>query len=101
LEGERPRDGTTWQQVIPADTCPKQIRVEIQDSAGKALPGFAAADCVELLGNRLAMPVRWKQGGDLSALAGKPIRLRFVMKDADLYALQFILQGTGSNTPIH
>ena len=77
------------------------IRVEIQDSAGKALPGFAAADCVELLGNRLAMPVRWKQGGDLSALAGKPIRLRFVMKDADLYALQFILQGAGSNTPIH
>jgi hypothetical protein len=54
-----------------------------------------------LLGNRLAMPVRWKQGGDLSALAGKPIRLRFVMKDADLYALQFILQGAGSNTPIH
>lgn len=69
------------------------IRVEIQDVDGKALPGFAAADCVELLGNRLALPVRWKQGGDLNALAGQVVRLRFVMKDADLYALRFI----GSN----
>lgn len=27
--------------------------------------------------------------GDVSALEGKPVRLRFVMKDADLYALRF------------
>ena len=27
-------------------------------------------------------------GGDLSSLAGKPVRLRFVMKDADLYAFR-------------
>ena len=65
------------------------IRVEIQDAQGKPLPGYSAADCVEIFGNRLASPVQWKGGGDLSPLAGRTIRLRFVMKDADLFALQF------------
>ena len=27
--------------------------------------------------------------GDLAELAGQPIRLRFVLRDADLYSLQF------------
>jgi len=68
------------------------VRVEIQDGDGKPVSGYTAAECVELLGNRLAMPVRWKQGNGLGALAGKPVRLRFVMKDADLYALRFVGQ---------
>ncbi len=66
------------------------IRVEIQEPDGKPVPGYAAADCVEILGNRLAMPVRWKNGGDVSALAGRPVRLRLVMKDADVFALRFV-----------
>ena len=31
----------------------------------------------------------WKNGSDVSKLAGKPIRLRFVMQDADLYSIRF------------
>ena len=65
------------------------ICVEIQNAAGQPLPGFSAADCVEILGNRLEWPVRWKDGSDLSKLAGQPVCLRFMMKDADVYALQF------------
>lgn len=65
------------------------IRVEIQDAAtGSPVPGFAAADCQEIIGNGIEHPVVFK-GGDLSTLAGKPVRLKFVMKDADLYALHF------------
>ena len=33
--------------------------------------------------------VSWEKGGDLSSLAGKPVRLRFVMRDSDLYAVRF------------
>lgn len=33
--------------------------------------------------------VAWKQGADVSTLAGRPVRLRFTMKDADLFALRF------------
>ena len=65
------------------------IRVEIQDESGRSIPGFAAADCVEVIGNEIDRTVSWKSGSDVSSLAGRPIRLRFVMKDADLYAMQF------------
>jgi len=65
------------------------IRVEIQDENGQAIPGFAAADCVETIGNEIDRTVRWKSGSDVSSLAGKVVRLRFVMKDADLFALRF------------
>jgi hypothetical protein len=65
------------------------IRVEVQDSAGTPIPGFTLAESVETVGNEIERPVRWKPGADLSSLAGRPVRLRFVMKDADLFAIQF------------
>lgn len=65
-------------------------QVEIQDAAGQPIPGYALADCPELFGDELARVVRWKKGGDVRQLSGKPVRLRFVLKDADLYAFQFV-----------
>jgi len=65
------------------------IRVEIRDADGKATPGFALEDCGEIYGDKLDGPVVWKSGADLSSLAGQPVRLRFVMSDADLYAFRF------------
>lgn len=65
------------------------IKVEIQDADGKPIPGFTLADSREQIGNEVNRIVTWKGGDDLQALSGKPIRLRFVMKDADLYSLQF------------
>ena len=65
------------------------LRVEIQDAAGKPIPGFALADANETIGNEIDREVRWRAGSDVSALAGKPVRLRFVMKDASLYAMRF------------
>lgn len=66
-----------------------EVRVEIQDAAGAPLPGFTLDDSPTLIGNFIEREVTWKNGGDLSALGGTPIRLRFVMKDADLYAIRF------------
>lgn len=65
------------------------LHVEIQDAAGQPLDGFALADCGEIFGDSLAREVTWKKGSDVSTLAGKPVCLRFVLKDADLYALKF------------
>ena len=65
------------------------VRVEIQDADGKPIPGFALEDCPEIIGDQIERTVSWKQGSDLSALAGQPIRLRFVLQDADLFAFQF------------
>ena len=55
----------------------------------EAIDGFALDDCIEILGDDLERVVRWSDGKDLGRLSGVPLRLRFVLKDADLYALQF------------
>lgn len=64
------------------------LRVEIQDATGEPVSGFTLDECQELIGNEIERAVRWN-GGDLSRLSGKVIRLRFVAKDADLFALRF------------
>lgn len=66
------------------------LQVEVQDAAGQALPGFALADMAPWFGDALDAPITWKSGGDLAAFAGQPIRLRFALKDADLFALRFV-----------
>ena len=66
-----------------------RIRIEIQDAAGKPLPGFALGDGPEIFGDDLDRVVPWKQGVVLKQIAGKPVRLRFELSDADLYAFQF------------
>jgi len=65
------------------------IRVEIQDAEGKEVPGYALADCHDLFGDDLQRVVEWVGGSDVSALAGKPVRLRVELMDADLYSLRF------------
>ncbi|WP_206107655.1 hypothetical protein [Paludisphaera rhizosphaerae] len=64
------------------------VKVEIQDENGSPIPGFALSDCRELIGNDVDRPATFA-GGDLQSLAGRVVRLRFVLKDADLYALRF------------
>jgi hypothetical protein len=66
------------------------IQVEIQDGAGQPVPGYALADCPPIFGDDLAHVARWRKGGDVRPLSGKTVRLRFVLKDADLYAFQFV-----------
>ncbi len=65
------------------------VRVEIQNPDGSPVAGYALADCPEIYGDTIDQVVSWKVGPDVSALAGKPVRLRFVLKDADLYSLRF------------
>ena len=68
---------------------PGFVRVEIQDKDGMPIPGHALDDCPEIIGDEIGRIVSWKQGADVSRLAGRPVRLRFGMKDADLFALRF------------
>ena len=65
------------------------VRVEIQDLAGRAVAGRALAESMPIIGDEIDRAVAWKGGSDLGALSGRPVRLRFVLKDADLYAIQF------------
>ena len=66
-----------------------RLRVEIQDKDSKPVSDFTFADCPDIVGDEIEHVVKWKSGSDVSDLAGKPVRLRFMMKDADLFSLRF------------
>ncbi len=67
------------------------VQVEVlRDQMNEPIAGFSLDYCVELLGDDLERVVRWSGGPDLSRLEGVPIRLRFVLRDADVYAFQFV-----------
>jgi len=63
--------------------------VELQDADGMPMTGFTLADCIPITADAIEHVVKWKAGSDVSALVGKPVRLRFVMTDADLYSFRF------------
>jgi len=65
------------------------VKVELQDAGGRPLPGFTLAESDEIVGDEIRRTVTWKGSEDVSSLAGRPVRLRFAMKDADLYSIQF------------
>ena len=65
------------------------VQVEIQGEDGKPVDGFTLADCPEIYGDAIERVVSWQRGADVGPLAGKPVRLRFVLKDADLYSIRF------------
>ena len=64
------------------------LLVEVQDESGQPIPGHALADMAPLFGDELDAPVSWRAVSDLASLIGRPVRFRFVLKDADLFALR-------------
>lgn len=65
------------------------VRVEIQEENGTVIPGFALDDCSPVFGDAIERSVTWRHGSDVAKLAGKAVKLRFVLRDADVYAFQF------------
>ncbi|MGB0580256.1 MAG: hypothetical protein ACPGVU_11190 [Limisphaerales bacterium] len=66
-----------------------RLRIEIQTANGKPIPGFTLEDSRVIYGDDINRIAKWKDTTDLSSLAGKPVRLRFVMNEADLYSIRF------------
>jgi hypothetical protein len=75
----------TQLQLNFATSAAGSLRVEIlgEDSAV-----LATSD--ELAGDEIECTVTWKDQPDLGRLAGQAVRLRFTLKDADLFALRFL-----------
>jgi hypothetical protein len=73
---------------INAATKPSgQVVVELLDAAGRPLKGFEPS--APFCGDELRHTVRFARGADVAALAGKPVTLRFRLKDAQLFTFAF------------
>ncbi|MFT5377090.1 MAG: hypothetical protein ACI906_003928 [Candidatus Latescibacterota bacterium] len=66
------------------------LRAELRDAENKPLAGFRLRDCEPLVGDHIARALQWKGGRSVGELAGRPVRLRFVVEDGDLYSLRFV-----------
>lgn len=76
-------------EVNLATSAAGSLRVEVQDADGTPISGFALADSEEMIGDEIERIVSWRGSPDLGSLRGRSIRLRFVLRDADLYSLRF------------
>ncbi len=65
------------------------VRVEVQDADGKPLDGLTLVDCRDLSGDEVAGAVTWRAPDALRRVAGAPVRLRFVLRDADVFSFRF------------
>ncbi|HYB95519.1 MAG TPA: hypothetical protein VEC39_11125 [Vicinamibacterales bacterium] len=61
------------------------LKVEVLDRAGQPLKPFTVDRCVPVTGDGTRLGVEWT-GSSLATIAGQPIRLRFVLDRAHLFA---------------
>jgi len=65
------------------------VRVELQHPDGTPIAGCTLDDMTPVYGDALDQPFAWNDNADVSHLAGQPVRLRFELNDADVYAMRF------------
>ncbi len=62
------------------------LSAQVTDLDGKPISPFTFENCEPVRGDTTLAQVKWKNGGDLTALAGKPVRFEFTLADGKLYA---------------
>lgn len=65
------------------------LKVEIQIPDGKPLSKFSAKDSATVFGDTIDRVVTSRQSSDLSSVAGRTVRVCFLLKECDLYSFQF------------
>lgn len=65
------------------------IKIELLNEDGSEILGFKQVDADIIIGNEIKRVVTWKGNKELASLAGKAVRLKIYMKDADLYSFKF------------
>jgi hypothetical protein len=80
---------------VNADAAGGALRAAVLDEAARPLPGFEEERCRPLREDTARFdgcmaPMQWDGGASLAALAGRPVRLRFRLDDARLFAFRVV-----------
>ena len=62
-----------------------QLLVDVLDSSGNVIPGFAAANSTPVAANTTLQEITWN-GANLAALAGQTVKFRFYLTNGSLYS---------------
>ena len=74
--------------VVNADANGGTLTVEALDATDKIIDGFTRGDCVPITTDSTRHVVTWKGNPNCHLLQGRPIKLRFHLKNAKLYAFE-------------
>ena len=74
------------------------LSVEILDADGNPLEGFTRKDCVPVKKtDKTKLLITWKKQQDIASLTDKPVRLKFYLDNADIYAFWISPWQTGES----
>ena len=74
-----------------------ELRAEILDTDGKVIAPFTRDNCVPVRADKTLQAVTWKGASDLAAVAGKPVRFRFHLRNGRLYAFWVSPDASGAS----
>lgn len=66
-----------------------EVRVGVLTEAGQPVAGLSAADCHPMIGNCIEQAVRWRDDAKPGLVEGRPVRLQFQLRDADVFSMRF------------
>lgn len=75
-----------------------ELKVEILDKKGRVILPFTSNNCTPLHVDSTIQKISWKNNKDLGKLAGKPIKLRFLLKNGDLYSFWISKTNSGASS---
>ncbi len=75
---------------INVDAWRGSVRAELLDAGdGRSLAGYTMEECLPVAVDEVNEPLRWKDKKGVADLAGKTVRIRFSILNAELYAFWF------------
>ena len=69
------------------------VRVQIEEEDGTPIEGYGMGEADEVNGNSVRHFATWAGGAHVRELAGRVVRLRFMMNGCKLYSFQFVDNG--------
>jgi hypothetical protein len=74
-----------------------EVRAEVLDETGEVIEPFTLANCAPVSADGTCVGVHWKGADDLAAVAGKPVRFHFAVKNAGLFAFWVSPEKSGAS----
>ena len=79
---------------VNADASKGTLKVQIRDAQDNVIEGLRFSDCAEITGDGTRLPVLWADEQEtnrkLAELEGRQIKLEFEMRNAGLFAFEFL-----------
>lgn len=74
-----------------------EMRAEILDQNDSVIEPFSSLNCVPAGGDKTSMQVLWRGVDDLSALTGRPVKIRFHLTRGKLYSFWISVNRSGTS----